>query len=166
MGYDIGGNLSKLSAVAVAGDFNGNVYVLRASENEQRDMRNTDLEKTAMDFIENTENDFGCRIDICYVDDNYYTTVNSLNDRRCIFYVASKIKASMPLIDRPIKLNKLMNKGKFFIVRGECEPLVHQLQNAVYSEKVPNTILDDGSMNIDCIDALFYGLAYEYHYLE
>lgn len=166
MGYDIGGNLSKLSAVAVAGDYRDNVYVLRASENEQRDMKNTDLERTAIEFIQGVENDYKCKIRSCYVDDNYYTTVNGLNDWRYIFDVAGRIKSAMPLIDRPIKLNRLINKNKFFIVRGECEPLVYQLRNAVYSTKVPNTILDDGSMNIDCIDALFYAMADEYHYLE
>lgn len=166
MGYDIGGNLSKLSAVAAAGDYNNNIYILRACENEQHDMRNTDLERTAIEFIQGVESDYNCRIKTCYVDDNYYTTVNSLNDWRYIFDVASRVKASMPLIDRPIKLNKQINKGKFFVVKGECEPLVYQLQNAVYSKKVPNTILDDGSMNIDCIDSLFYAIADEYYYLE
>ena len=115
MGYDIGGNLSKLSAVAVAGDYRDNVYVLRASENEQRDMRNTDLERTAIEFIQGVENDYKCRIRSCYVDDNYYTTVNGLNDWRYIFDVAGRIKSAMPLIDRPIKLNRLINKNKLFI---------------------------------------------------
>lgn len=166
MGYDLGGNLSKLSAVCIGGDTSGNVYVLKAREYEQRDMRNTDVEKTAKEFIEETEAEYECKIDVCYVDDNYYSTVNSLNDWRYMFNVASKIKCEMPLKDRPIMLNKLINGGKFKLAFGECDPLIYQLSNAVFSKKVPGTILDDGSMNIDCLDALFYGMADNYYFLD
>ena len=71
----------------------------------------------------------------------------------------------MPLIDRPIKLNKLMHTGRFKILDGQCKPLVEQLQDAVYDENVEGTICDDGSQCIDMIDGFFYSIADEYAYL-
>ena len=63
-------------------------------------------------------------------------------------------------------LSKLMAQGKFKLVKGECEPLIEQLQNAVYDPKSEKAIiLDNGSYNVDCVDSLFYSLADEYAYL-
>lgn len=59
-----------------------------------------------------------------------------------------------------------MAQGKFKLVKGECEPLIEQLQNAVYDPKSEKAIiLDDGTINIDCIDGLFYSVADCYAYL-
>ena len=72
----------------------------------------------------------------------------------------------MPLEDRPLMLSKLMAQGRFKLVKGKCDPLVFQLQNAVFDDKSGKAvILDNGSMNIDCVDSLFYSLADEYVYL-
>ena len=102
----------------------------------------------------------------CYIDDNYYTTVNSLNNWRYIFDSAARVKSSMPLEDRPLMLNKLMAQGRFKMIEGECEPLIEQLENAVFDDRAEKAIIcDDGSMNIDCIDAFFYSIAEDYLYL-
>ena len=165
-GFDIGGNLSNYALVASAVDRQNNVYVLKAKEILPQDLRPADVENAAKDFISSIEKEYGIRANNCYVDDAYYTIINGLNDWRYIFDNAACIKSSMPLQDRPLMLSKLMAQGKFKLVNGECEPLIEQLQNAVYDPKREKAvILDDGTINIDCIDGFFYSIADEYAYL-
>ena len=165
-GFDIGGNLSNYALVASAVDRQNNVYVLKAKEILPQDLRPADVENAAKDFISSIEKEYGIRANNCYVDDAYYTIINGLNDWRYIFDNAACIKSSMPLQDRPLMLSKLMAQGKFKLVKGECEPLIEQLQNAVYDPKSEKAIiLDDGSYNVDCIDGFFYSVADQYAYL-
>ena len=166
VGFDIGGNLSNYSLVASAVDRQNNVYVLKAKEILPQDLRPADVENAAKDFISSIEKEYGIRANNCYVDDAYYTIINGLNDWRYIFDNAACIKSSMPLQDRPLMLSKLMAQGKFKLVKGECEPLIEQLQNAVYDPKCGKAvILDDGTINIDCIDGFFYSVADCYAWL-
>ena len=165
-GFDIGGNLSNYALVASAVDRQNNVYVLKAKEILPQDLRSADVENAAKDFISSIEKEYGIRANNCYVDDAYYTIINGLNDWRYIFDNAACIKSSMPLQDRPLMLSKLMAQGKFKLVNGECEPLIEQLQNAVYDPKSEKAIiLDDGSYNVDCIDGFFYSVADQYIFL-
>lgn len=165
-GFDIGGNLSNYALVASAVDRQNNVYVLKAKEILPQDLRPADVENAAKDFISSIEKEYDIRANNCYVDDAYYTIINGLNDWRYIFDNAACIKSSMPLQDRPLMLSKLMAQGKFKLVKGECEPLIEQLQNAVYDPKSEKAvILDDGSYNVDCIDGFFYSVADCYAYL-
>lgn len=165
-GFDIGGNLSNYALVASAVDRQNNVYVLKAKEILPQDLRPADVENAAKDFISSIEKEYGIRANNCYVDDAYYTIINGLNDWRYIFDNAACIKSSMPLQDRPLMLSKLMAQGKFKLVKGECEPLIEQLQNAVYDPKSEKAIiLDNGSYNVDCIDGFFYSVADQYIFL-
>lgn len=166
IGYDLGGNKSNFALVATGISRDSQVTVLRAVEIEPQDMKLEDVEKAAIEFIQGVEKDYNCRAEYCYIDDNYYTTVNSLNNWRYIFDSAARIKSTMPLEDRPLMLNKLMAQGRFKMIEGECEPLIEQLENAVFDDRAEKAIIcDDGSMNIDCIDAFFYSIAEDYLYL-
>lgn len=164
-GYDLGGNKSHYGLVVSALGSDDILYVLRAKEIMPDELRPEDVEKAARDFIEGVENDYKVRVSRCYIDDSYWTIVNGLNDWRYIFDSAAAIKSVMPLKDRPLMLNKLMGMSRFKLVENECKPLVYQLQNAVYDDKKEDTICDDGSMNIDMIDAFFYSVADDYLYL-
>lgn len=166
IGYDLGGNKSNFALVATGITYDNKVIVLKAKEIIPQDLSLADVEQAAKDFIIEVEDKYSVSVDYCYIDDNYYTTVNSLNNWRYMFDSAAHIKASMPLTDRPLMLTKLMASGRFTLIKGECEPLVYQLQNAVFDDKSEKAVIcDDGSMNIDEIDALFYSLADDYLYL-
>ena len=165
-GYDLGGNKSNFALVCTGITSDNKVYVLRVQEIFPEDLRLQDVENVAKEFITGVEKDYGVRVNYCYVDDNYYTTVNSLNDWRCIFDTAAHIKSTMPLEDRPLMVSKLMAQGKFKLVEGECKPLIEQLQNLVYDDKSEKAIvLDDGTTPIDLWDALNYSWANSYLYL-
>lgn len=165
VGYDLGGNKSHYGLVASALGFDNVLYVLKADEIMPQDMKPQDVEEKAKKFIEYIETTYNVRVQNCYIDDAYYTIINGLNSWRYIFDNAAAVKSAMPLIDRPIKLNKLMHTGRFKILDGQCKSLVEQLQDAVYDENIEGTICDDGSINIDLIDAFFYSIADEYAYL-
>nr|DAJ66118.1 MAG TPA: large terminase [Caudoviricetes sp.] len=166
VGYDLGGNKSNFALVCTGITSDNKVYVLRVQEIFPEDLRLQDVENVAKEFITGVEKDYGVRVNYCYVDDNYYTTVNSLNDWRCIFDTAAHIKSTMPLEDRPLMVSKLMAQGKFKLVEGECKPLIEQLQNLVYDDKSEKAIvLDDGTTPIDLWDALNYSWANSYLYL-
>ena len=165
MGYDLGGNKSHSGLVISALGIDNILYVLRAKEIRPEELRPEDVEQAAINFIQDVEKDYNVHVSVGYIDDTYWTIVNGLNDWRYIFDSAATIKSCMPLIDRPLMLNKLMGLSKFKLVENECKPLVYQLQNAVYDDKAEGTICDDGSMNIDLIDAFFYSIADDYLYL-
>lgn len=163
VGYDLGGNKSNFALTATGITYGGEVIVLGAREIIPQDLSLADAEKAAKDFIVDIEGKYGVSVNYCYIDDNYYTTVNSLNNWRYIFGSAAHVKAQMPLADRPLMLTKLMAQGRFKVIEGECEPLVYQLQNAVFDDRSGKAVIcDDGRMNIDCIDAFFYSLADDY----
>ena len=165
MGYDLGGNKSHYGLVASALGDDNVLYVLKADEIMPQDMKPEDVEEKAKKFVEYIENTYNIRVQNCYIDDAYYTIINGLNSWRYIFDNAAAVKSAMPLIDRPKKLNKLMHKGRFKILDGQCKSLVKQLQDAVYDENIEGVICDDGSQCIDLIDAFFYSIADEYAYL-
>ena len=170
---------AKLMLHSVSGGTWGNASALRkmadTMESLQTDlsrmiagrcnMKPEDVENKAKEFIEYIENRYKVKVRSCYIDDAYYTIINGLNAWRYIFDNAAAIKGTMPLIDRPIKLNKLMGQGRFKIVDGQCKALVEQLQDAVYDKNIDGVICDDGSQCIDMIDAFFYSIADEYLYL-
>lgn len=165
VGYDLGGNKSHYGLVASALGDDNVLYVLKADEIMPQDMKPEDVEEKAKKFIEYIESTYNLRVQNCYIDDAYYTIINGLNSWRYIFDNAAAVKSAMPLIDRPIKLNKLMHTGRFKILDGQCKSLVEQLQDAVYDENIEGVICDDGSQCIDMIDGFFYSIADEYAYL-
>ncbi len=166
VGYDLGGNKSNFALVASGITHSNEVYVLGVKEIVPEIVKLQDVEQYAKEFIVEIEEKYGIEADYCYIDDNYYTTVNSLNNWRYIFDSAARIKSSMPLADRPLMLTRLMASGRFKLVEGCCGALINQLQNAVFDEKSEKAVIcDDGSMNIDCIDAFFYSIADDYLYL-
>ena len=178
VGYDLGGNKSNFALICTGITADNMAVVLRGIEIVPEELNLADVERIAIDFIEGVERDYNAKMDkqtvqrmlnkvrYCYIDDNYYTTVNSLNNWRYIFDSAARIKSTMPLEDRPLMLNKLMAQGRFKMIEGECEPLIEQLENAVFDDRAEKAIIcDDGSMNIDCIDAFFYSIAEDYLYL-
>lgn len=164
--YDLGGNKSNFALVCTAEGADGVVYVLRTKAIYPEDLDLADVERECIEFIEGVEKDYSVKMSSCYVDDNYYTTVNSLNNWRYIFDTASHIKSIMPLEDRPLFLSKLMAQGRFKLVEEECDALIEELQNVVYDEKSEKAVIaDDGTQTIDQIDGLFYSLADNYHFI-
>lgn len=61
-----------------------------------------------------------------------------------------------PILDRIRFYNTLMAQGRYFVM-GRCKHLIEALCSAVWDEKkLLDTRLDDGSVNVDSLDALEY----------
>lgn len=72
----------------------------------------------------------------------------------------------MPIIDRIRLVVLLMKQGRFFVSRN-CPHLIDALQTAVYDPgKFEDERLDDGTTDIDSLDALEYSLEPWYKQLE
>lgn len=72
----------------------------------------------------------------------------------------------MPIVDRIRLTQLLMRQGRMFISR-RCPYLIKALQTAVYDEKkVDDERLDDGSTDIDSLDAFEYAIEEWYKELE
>lgn len=167
MGYDLGGHNSAYALVSIGVGYDGVVYVQKAKKIKAGQLKTADVDSNAIEFINYVEGKYNTQIERCGVDDAYYTTINDLNAWRYMFYNAAEVKGSMPLYDRPMLLSKLMAQGKFKLVAGECDDLIDELKNIVYDDKAEKDIpLDNGTVQIDCYDALFYALAPVYHYLK
>ena len=72
----------------------------------------------------------------------------------------------MPITDR-IKLTiSLMGQGRLFVTK-KCEHLIDALSSAVYDDtKMVDTRLDDGTTDIDSLDAFEYSFEPYYKQLE
>lgn len=166
-GYDLGGNKSAYALSVFAQGADGKIYGIRSKKIQAVDLRPQDVDNKAKEFITGVEKDFNIYVEKCFIDDSYYTIINSLNDWRYMFNNAACIKNNMPLADRPLLLSKLMASGKFFLVKGECDDLADELSNAVFDKKSDKAIiLDDGSMQIDTLDSMWYALADDWLYLN
>lgn len=77
-----------------------------------------------------------------------------------------KLAMKMPIVDRIRLVVLLMKQGRFFVSRN-CPHLIEALQTAVYDpKKFEDERLDDGTSDIDSLDALEYCLEPWYKQLE
>lgn len=168
VGYDLGGRRSDFALVACGVAFDGSVVVLRSfrrvpSENFAAD----DSVALALDFIAGVERDFGVRVSRCYVDDNCFTVVNSLNRVRPIFFGAAGVKSVMPLRDRPFFLARLLSARRLKILNLGCDDFIDSLANVSFDSKSVFPILADGDGGVlDLLDAFFYSVADDYSFLS
>ena len=63
------------------------------------------------------------------------------------------------LIDRIKGLSILLNTDKIKFLRNKTEVVIEALQTAVYDEKTPDVWQDDGTSDIDSLDALVYSFS-------
>lgn len=88
-----------------------------------------------------------------YADSAEQTLINGM---RTHIDIAIKNSIKNPIIDRIRATTGLMASGRFFITRN-CGTLVKALSDAVYNEKkLDDERLDDGTSDIDTLDAFEY----------
>ena len=103
-----------------------------------------------------------------YADSAEQTLINGLKNR---LDVPVRNSMKLPIVDRIRATNVFISQGRFFITH-DCKTLVSALKEAVYdSEKHEDVRLDDGTTDIDSLDAYEYSFeryikAYMYENLE
>lgn len=161
IGVDFGGNKSGHSFVARGYDRDNNVYGLKSVRHMNKDFKDgidsNILNDLLIQFVNEVQEKYG-KVDFIYWDNAETTLGQSIRN--------AMIKAHPNVIVRPAKkirikdriecVSKLMGAGRFFITE-DCETLSTALQEAVWDEKaLKDDRLDDGSSDIDTLDAFEY----------
>ena len=161
IGVDFGGNKSGHSFVARGYDRDNNVYGLKSVRHMNKDFKDgidsNILNDLLIKFVNEVQEKYG-KVDFIYWDNAETTPGQSIRN--------AMLKANPATIVRPAKKNrikdriecvlKLMGAGRFFITE-DCETLSTALQEAVWDEKaMKDDRLDDGSSDIDTLDAFEY----------
>lgn len=157
VGVDFGGNASKHSFVCCG--ITANYKELIVLENERIDATETDVIYLSKKYVE--------FIKMCYAKYNKAITSNcdsaeqvliqslrnASNNERLVNHVgnASKIE----IIDRIRALSLLISSKRFKVLK-HCKQVINAITTAQWDLKKPDTRLDDGTSDIDTMDALEY----------
>lgn len=155
IGVDYGGSGSASAFVHVGFDEGfRNVYVL----SEFYDKRNRSAECLINSFAEyvGRETERFPRLSAVYCDSAEQLLVKSFRGAVRAEVLNAKKK---PINTRINMLNRLISTGRFF-VSEDCPHVIEAIQSAVWDERSPNKDirLDNGTTNIDSLDAMEYAI--------
>lgn len=158
VGHDFGGNKSNHAFAATGIGFDGHVYKLRAKSVSAAGVPFDQLERLFCEFVDGIIRDYGYPNGV-YCDSAEQTMINSYR-QNTTYPIYNSIKR--PINDRIRCTLLLMGSNRWHMVRGECDDLANGLKNAVWDSKSKeDKRLDDGSSDIDILDADEY--SFEYH---
>ncbi len=184
IGLDFGGNQSGHSFVARGYTDNyRDVIALKSrrvmAKDEEEDIDSNQLNKLFCEFVQEVIDDYsvcvksGDYVQYCNVEsvfwDNAETVLgNSIRNavEKEFPWIAVKPAKKRPINDRIRCTVKLMGAGRFFIT-SDCESLQTALSDAVWDKEVKDKDerLDDGSTDIDSLDAFEYTIERDMKYL-
>ena len=158
VGVDFGGNLSKHAFVAT-GITNDYEVIVLVSERHDAD---TDSDKLCMLFIDFIKRvfDMYSNIDTIYCDSAEQVLIRTfkkaLYDNG--FNISVRNASKIEIVDRIRLVAGLISRNKFFYTQN-ADTGKDALVNAVWDEtKIKTVRLDDGSSDIDTLDALEYSI--------
>lgn len=168
VGVDFGGNRSGHAFVATGFIGYGKVIPLMSRRIMQKDydrpIDSSTLDGMVCEFIENVQEKYGM-VDELYWDNAETVLGNTIRNAvekhypHVIVRPAKKIRIK----DRINCTVRLMGAGRFFITK-DCESLSKAFQEAVWDSKTDER-LDDGSSDIDSLDAFEYTIERDIRYL-
>lgn len=184
IGLDFGGNQSGHSFVAKGyTDDYRDVIALKSrrvmAKDEKEDIDSNRLNKLFCEFVQEVIDDYsvcvksGDYVQYCNVEsvfwDNAETVLgNSIRNavEKEFPWIAVKPAKKRPINDRIRCTVKLMGAGRFFITK-DCESLQIALSDAVWNKEAvgKDERLDDGSTDIDSLDAFEYTIERDMKYL-
>lgn len=184
IGLDFGGNQSGHSFVARGYTDNyKDVIALKSrritAKDEKEDIDSNKLNKLFCEFIQEVINEYaicvkhGSYIEYCNVEsvfwDNAETVLgNSIRNavEKEFPWISVKPAKKKTINDRIRCTVKLMGAGRFFVTK-DCETLQDAFSDAVWNKEVieKDERLDDGSTDIDSLDAFEYTIERDMKYL-
>ena len=158
VGVDFGGNLSKHAFVAT-GITNDYEVIVLVSERHDAD---TDSDKLCVLFIDFIKRVFDMyrNIDTVYCDSAEQVLIRTL--KKALhdngFNVSGRNASKIEIVDRIRLVAGLISRNKFFYTQN-ADTVKDALTNAVWDEaKIKTVRLDDGSSDIDTLDAMEYSI--------
>jgi hypothetical protein cdifQCD-6_20088 len=158
VGVDFGGNLSKHAFVAT-GITNDYEVIVLVSERHDAD---TDSDKLCMLFIDFIKRvfDMHSNIDTIYCDSAEQVLIRTLKKALYDsgFNISVRNASKIEIVDRIRLVAGLISRNKFFYT-GNADTVKDALTNAVWDEsKIKTVRLDDGTSDIDTLDAMEYSI--------
>lgn len=162
IGHDFGGNKSNHAFVATGIGYDNHMYKLRAKSVKATGMSFNQLEREFISFVDGIIRDYGYPNGV-YCDSAEQTMINSYR-QHTPYPIYNSVKR--PINDRIRCTLLLMGCGRYHIVEGECDDLVNGLKTAVWDSKsLEDKRLDDGTSDIDILDADEYSFEYNIYRL-
>lgn len=157
IGVDFGGNGSKHAMVASGITMDNKVIALKSQLYEPDNP--TTLNNQLIDFIREVERNYG-QITVIYADSAEQVLIKGMQKALLDEDMHIKIKNSIKnkITDRIRLVNSLIASNRFFYTKN-CNTLVDALTQAVYEDdKQEDVRLDNGTSDIDTLDAFEYSI--------
>jgi PBSX family phage terminase large subunit len=157
IGVDFGGNKSSHAFVASGITKDWQLIGLRSQKLDAKGVDTDQLVDAIIRFADKICIDYGF-LDGLYCDSAEQTIINSVRNR-CKYAVYNSIKN--PIVDRIRATALLMATGRLKLVAGQCQSLEDALSSARWDDKEQDDVrLDDGTSDIDSLDAFEYSWEY------
>lgn len=164
IGVDFGKNKSDTAFVATGMSADNTLYVLYAKSVKMAGKTFEHLEKDFETFLMEYKNMYSYPVKQVYCDSAEPTYINSFRSKFKDFSIRGSVKNE--IIQRIRATNILSSTGRIFFVSGFCDVLIEGLCEAVWDEKKLDDVrLDNGTSNIDILDAFEYSWEYYMHRL-
>jgi len=167
LGVDFGGSKSGTAFVAVGITPGFDCVVALASELHCSELDSDKLGELFCDFCESVNARFGRPL-VAYCDNAEQVLIRSLKkavEARGIPIIVKGAKKS-PINDRIRLTMRLMAQDRFRIINGSARSLSDALKTAMWNPRtVSDERLDDGSSDIDSLDAFEYCIEHDMHRL-
>ena len=158
IGVDFGGNGSATTFVCTGFTKRFECAIILEAERHAQELSPDELEELYVDFVQRCTNTYG-KIMPTYADSAEQILIRGLRNsarlKGCKTNVMNAKK--MAILDRIQLVNKLISLGRFKVNR-RCSTVTKALQTAVWNEKVNDERLDNGSTDIDTLDAMEYSI--------
>lgn len=158
VGVDFGGSKSKTKFVATGFYNNFKDIVALKSVELPSDHTTEELGLAYQKFEKEIWDEYGMFFN-AYADSAEQILIRSL--KTYAQYSAIKDAYKGAIYDRIVFTNTLHTMGAFWILEGECNDLEKAMSESVWSEKKENERLDDGSYDVDVLDAWEYSIERE-----
>lgn len=158
LGIDFGGNGSGTAFVATGITEGWRHVVVLANERHFGDIDPTKLNHLYVQFAQKIRSMYG-RIDYTYCDSAETILIRGIKKAAAMAELPTSVRnaAKLEIVNRIRLVAALLSQGRFFIT-DECEHLRDAMRDALWNSKVVthDERLDDGSTDIDSLDAMEY----------
>lgn len=164
IGVDFGGNGSATTFVCTGFTKRFESVIILEAERHPEELTPDELENLYSDFAQRCIRTYDKAM-TTYADSAEQILIRGLRNSTRLHGIRTNVlnAKKMAILDRIQLVNKLISLGRFK-VNKRCTTVIKALQTAVWNEKVNDERLDDGSTDIDTLDAMEYSI--EPHFRE
>lgn len=158
IGVDFGGSKSATTFVCTGFTRGLRNVIILESERHEEELAPNMLDRLYADFVKMCTSKYGKACNT-YADSAEQILIRGLRNIALREGLMTNVKnAKKSLVkDRIMAVNKLINTGRFWVMR-HCTTVIKALQDAVWDEDKEDERLDDFTSDIDTLDAMEYSI--------